>query len=539
MARARASCPEGPAEARVGETLLTAVSEAGGSLWVLTQASDPGTIGFGVEAERAWRHAAAALPEALPFLWSSVRSARDRGRRAAPLGALARQGAVAVRENLLDGPSFGLPFLLALASLVLERPVPPDVAASGVVEPDGSVLPVARIDEKILVLACLAPRVGRVLVAPADEEAARAAAREAGTDLEIRAVATAAEALQEAFGDELASWGTRAGQDSSARPRIVASLFRLALSGRSHAVSWRPVEAAARAALDGWPDLADGDRRTLEFVAAVAARHDRNAGTLAEPDPEWLQAMPALLRIEVVAHFVQQSADTGTPDVASAERLARQHLPPACEAHAGQLRLMGALGRLRSVTGSPREALALQQTVAETFERAFRYGDMSYALCECFRLAGALGDEEAFERAEALRARAASAGALGSEDDPYVEVARLTAMTRLGRHEGTEAGLQRLLDERSLLPWLRGRALRTKARLLAARGSPGAASAFEVGPACQALIRLDRAVERRDAIVAEEALAALGRLHAGLVAHLRAAAGGGDPSAYLARFFPY
>jgi ATP-dependent Lon protease len=97
-----------------------------------------------------------------------------------------------------DGPSAGVAIVTALASLLTDRPVPPDLAMTGEITLRGKVLPVGGIKEKIL--AARRAGIRRVLI-PADnrKDLAEVPAERLGA-LQILPVERIEEVLQHAFG---------------------------------------------------------------------------------------------------------------------------------------------------------------------------------------------------------------------------------------------------------------------------------------------------------------------------------------------------
>jgi hypothetical protein len=250
--------------------------------------------------------------------------------------------------------------------------------------------------------------------------------------LELIPVRTAAQALELAFGDALGVRLAEAGSDDARRRELVDAFFRLALVGRGAAVDWSPVERGAAIALRDWP-LAFDDRYRLRFAAGIAARHERNAGDVALPGSAWLDSQPAPIRVAVLSHLVQQSADTGAPAVAEIEPFAAKEVPADLgSAFVPQLKLAGALGRLWAVTGRAAEALELQQRVARAFVDMFEDAELSFQLSEWYRLAGALDDAGAIAGADAVLARLETTGGLTAAGRPYVELSRARGRVLLG-----------------------------------------------------------------------------------------------------------
>jgi hypothetical protein len=394
-----------------------------------------GRLPLGPDARVSWRAAALALTRSLPVPWRSVHDAS----RALPVGTFLRShldGArLEERQRVLDGPSFGLAFFLLLASRVLDLPLPDDVIAIAGVDERGHVLPVDAVQAKTAGLAALAPSIRRVIVCVDQVSDANAAGE---TGLEIIGVTGAADALVRLHDQVLPDRLVDAGIDAERRAELVDAFFRLALAGRGPALNWSPIERGAAIALREWP-LVDDQEYRLQFASAVAARHDRNAGELPLPDEmasprAWLERQPAPIRLALLTHLVQQSADAGTPPWPKTEALALRALPPRFEdALLPHLQLMGALARLWAITGREVTALVVDRRLARAFAEAFAEEDVSWPLAEVFRLSGVLHDRGAFEDAEDLREQVLTVGGLAARGAPHVELARARALVMLGR----------------------------------------------------------------------------------------------------------
>ena len=267
--------------------IAPAVTLRGGTvaLWALTSRPPvfPPTLhraALGAEATASWHAAVLALPRSLPVLWRDLRELAQHPPVPVHLCSHLAEPGIERRDRVVDGGSFGLAFLLQLASRVLSLPLPPDVIASVAIDELGRTSRVDGLFEKLDGIATLAPRISRVLVAASQHDEVRSSAGR----LQLVPVRTAAQALEVVFGDALGIRLAEAGSDDARRRELVDAFFRLALVGRGAAVDWSPVERGARIALRDWPPAFD-DRYRLQFAAGVAARHERNAGEIAVPGP--------------------------------------------------------------------------------------------------------------------------------------------------------------------------------------------------------------------------------------------------------------
>lgn len=452
---------------RPGEALLLTERGGAGSLWALRLgAGREGTCSeVALDAQDVWRRAADLLSSALPLLWRSPRpsdprvqsdalrplsSAPPRLRRAhSPVAAHAGASSGHAYESVVTGDSLGLAILLAQASLVLGLPLPDDLAASATIGPYGELGPVGGLEVKLRVLVRLAPRVRRVVVAATQHaEAAGLLARimaeesnaaHSGEDSTPRVVVpcqTVREAVRLALPDDAidAAWSA-AGDDPDQRAEHVERLLQLALADRSECPDWRPVERAAALAAEVWRHAAPHEAWTLGFVAAIAARHVGRATDrpITLPSEAELRTIPQPRRARVLAHLVQQSADTGTPHPEDVERLAFRQLVRGPDAFPDHLRLAGALGRLAATRGRFDVALALQLEAADGWlARPELHHEVSYPLSEAYRLAAVLESVDALGAADRLRTRAVRAGAL-PPTSPWVESSRARALLALCR----------------------------------------------------------------------------------------------------------
>ena len=559
--------PGGPPLLRDGMLPIVAVSEdkTVGHLLALTLpgSSAEGMIEFAPECAAHWNAAAAALPRSLPVLWKSVEQVRAQRPGAVFLDAMATQpGAWETPPVTLKGASFGLAFLLAMTSRVLGQPLPADVIGSATIDANGAVGPVEGLEAKIAVISERAPRVRRLLVAEAQREDAERLACRLAPRLEVIAIRNAGGAVQAVFGDAFERYIVDHGRDLRERGDLVASFFGLAIKdGRSAVVDWTPVENGARSALAAWRDLGRGERWKLDMAYAIAARHERNARVeWSLPGADELRELPPPVRVAVVAHLFQSWADTGFPGRGEVEFLAREtgcYVEPEAS-FPPHLRMWGAYARGLAVTGGPREALAIQQKVARALVAQLEYDEVSYSLSEWYRLTGAVGDRDAFERAEAMRAELRGFWSLSPDSEVYVDLAWARASITLSgsaEREKVVARLSRIVDDRTLAVSTRWSAARVLESARSASppapeegGAPALPSAETASErerstveTYQALCDLDRALAAGDAGEACLVVERLQAVEPGPVGHLRAAAeaAGEDVAAYVACFYPY
>jgi hypothetical protein len=530
---------------------VTVWNQHSATLWRLDMRDScgPSEATLDMSAQESWSDAISALPRSLPLLWESVRAAAAHPPAAYRIAPWVQAG-TAPMETVISGPSLGLTLALLVASSIFNTSLPDDLVASAAIDVNGNVLPVNGIDLKARALGALAPRVKRLMVAVdqfADEEDKD---MEVPDSLQVIRVRSVSQAVTVAFESKLEDLLIRAGADPGLRAALVRSFLRLALTGRDANLAWTPLERAADRARQSWPDLSEGERFSLGFAEAVAARHDRNAGSVPSPPAAWLDAQPLVVRVRVATHLVQQAADTGDPSAETARSwVARYAAIDPREAFPDQLRLLGAEARLWAVTGRHRDALARQEAIAGAWWDAFDAASMSFQLSEWFRLSGACGDRESFERADALYAEVSGVIGLPGYGNLYVRLARTKGAIRLQARPPEELieALLALHDRRvpdelrfSAARWLAHLAMSTGIPIDQVHPSSELQQSDAHGARTQRALRTldDRnvGVERQDA-----ALSALLELHPGPTIQLRDSAIrlGEDPRTYVAAFFPY
>lgn len=530
--------PEGPPlAAAVGVAPLLTINEEAGlaSLWALGAGETPLTG----DAARCLSRGAAALGRSLPALWMGLHDALQRvAPRAGWLLSLQVGGEVIPRaESHVEGESVGLSVALGLASRALDRPLPGDLVATATLDADGVTGPVGGLAMKLRLVAQGAPRLRRVLLHPSQIEAGRAALEGLPAPPELLPVASLHEGLRQAFGAELAE-ELLASTPPERRASRIEALFHLALSDHGRAFAWEPVARTAELIqASGWP-LQGAQRAALEATAAIAQRHVTNRGAAPLPDPRWLSQLPAPRRVHLIAHLVQQSADSASPPPEEAEALAMRHLVRGLDAFPPHLRLLGALARLVEVQGRREEAAGLQREALQGWLRLGEHGaDLAFPLAALYRLGVSrlvpLEEiDEAHDRALILAAGAPEA----APSNPFVRLWRGAA-----RRDG--AVLASLAQEASLPDHVRASAARQLGRLDPAAALPrtllGALRDRRVVATFVALLELDAALHAGRS--AEPALLALLDAMPQPTAALCAAATarGADLGVWVAEAFPY
>lgn len=390
-----------PPAPRIGQVLLVAVKETDASLFTLRPDFVDGVasrcLPLGPTAKQAWRTAATAIPSALPVLWRSVDAAQHRSPWATLVLRWPNPGQAAVPDAAIDGDSFGLGMAMAIASMVLGVPVPDDIVASAAVDERGAVSPVDGLERKVRIVGDFAPRVRRILVSAEQRDEAAGCQ----TRLDVVGVKNVSEALDLVFPDLLGQLAG-AGNIACDRNEIFDALFRLGIEDRSAFIHWKPIQQAAQHALENWPDLSQDEQFGLEVVRAVAARHDGSCQPFPMPNEAWLAQRPLSVRLKVISHLLQQAASFGQPGTDEVRPLVRAHLVRGLDATRGHLRMLGAHGRLLTVSGRHREAMEQQREAARGWLARYAFDAISMPLCEWMRLAGALRDTESGAESRAL-----------------------------------------------------------------------------------------------------------------------------------------
>jgi hypothetical protein len=525
----------------VGTARCVSTHPTGTAIWQIRADANDATLG--PEVCSSWEGAKMGLTRSLPVLWQSI---SDKGRLPGlRFESIWVERGFARRVSAVEGPSFGLSFALVLTSRLSDIPVRPEYVASAAVDPTGRVLPVGDLREKVLALRARVATPLTLLVASEQEDDARELA---DGGLRIVGVANIAAACEEVFGDALVRRLLQLG-GTETRPAILNTLFRIALKGRSEFVDWTPIRRAADFALNHWLDVPSAQVWILEFVRGVAARHQHNAGEIPIPNEDMRAQWPRALWLEILAHLLQQAADSGDPSPKTVKPLAERELPSDLRrALAAELHVAGALGRVEAVTGCPEQALARQAAVAQVHWDTFAWNDMSRPLSEWLRLSGTCDAAQELARAETMFEEAKALGALDGQGLAYVELswARASVMLAIDRSDRPQKVLERLASN-AVIDSVRWSAVRWLARWYATTGRRAEAQqqldrleqeGGEAGRTPFLLAQLDVAMMGGHK-PATELLDELRRLEPGVVGHLLQAATRGSEVEYVARFYPY
>lgn len=501
--------------AQPGQIPLVAYHPRGndGSVWLLelNAGEDSSEISdFATDALQSWYKATIAVPRSTPLLWRSL----------APLAAARPQarfvGSQGHRSKFLADRSFGLAFGLAIVSRLTGSPLPIHYAASATLDEQGKLGEVGGLSAKIAALLDFAPRVTHLIVAKKQANEAREIAAGRLTILGFDHLTDALNAIFD-LPAELARWA----EDPDARAELIDEIFRLTMSSSSVMVDWSPVGRAAELIAEHSPSLSAESREKLSFAHAVATRHTNNRGELKIPDLAWFERLPAPLRLDMVAHIVQQSADSAQPDPKETLAFAAPYIKRSPDAFPAHLKLLGALGRLHFNLGDHTRALQLQQDAIAGWIELREFKELSHPLSFALLIAGALGDSQR------LNALMDDAAAWYPHSDPkgvdrtYIDLARGRALCQTGDLTAAKPFLQSVLDATGVHQHVTDGALRWLVFCLESTHKTERAEALlnqyaaHLNPDQSALtdpktklvlllIELDRALRRKDAPRAEQ-----------------------------------
>ncbi len=365
--------------------LLSYRSESGGSLWLLDAAGvRRSDVRLGARAVRTLEHAALLVSRELPAL-VAARRVRD----AWTVTRIATGG-----ETVLDGDSFGLSVCLLAAADRLGLPSPPNVAATAIVDSDGTLFSVGGLSAKFHVLNDWALGVNTVIVAASQTVEATALARELGTAWQIVGARSLAEAMVTAFpnfwADLLANWS-----DPAKLVRVAGDLHRLARDGSNQVLGWKGIADAAGRVVSRLPE-GSGATKDARFAQLVAQRHEGHDALL-ELDLEYLAGMRRPLRVRCLAHIAQSHGDCADVLDPTIERALADTLPTdSRDDSVDDFRLLGATGRMLAAFFRYADAeVALRRAVQGWFELDC-VPEASHPLSELLRVVALTGSHESF-----------------------------------------------------------------------------------------------------------------------------------------------
>ncbi|MFW6053405.1 MAG: S16 family serine protease [Persicimonas sp.] len=393
------------------------------------------------ESAAAWETAIDAAAASAPALWGGLRGFRNWSPRAVYGG-----GQGASTDEILNGRSFGLSFVLAILSLAWETPVKVDVAATGVVDGNGRVGDVDGLDAKLIAVWNWAPRVRRILVPQGQVKEARRSVASLGDPPEIIGVSRAKEAIELTF-PSLDGLMDEVGD----RQRWVDSVFRLALGRRDELPRWEPVSNAVRRAEEQWfggeSSLSEDSRLRLRVAGAIARRHDGGRAELECAPEAWVDALLRPYRLRYLANLVQQAANCGSPSPERVLELVDERHAEGKDATAEDLKLTGALGRLHYRLGDFDEAFEFERSAAAQWAMRGVFEEVSYPLSFSYLLSGVLESGARFDELSTLYGQWVSDPRVRIGDLAFVELARGRARAMLGEFEDARQVLSQLIGQ--------------------------------------------------------------------------------------------
>jgi hypothetical protein len=301
--------------------------------------------------------------------------------------------------KVVKGRSLELSICLAVASKVLGRPIPSGLCASAAVETSGELDHVEGLDEKVSLVARTGLGLSRLLVSQEDEGPARAAAANQQRLVDVVGVRNLADALQIVFGDVEHEIESRLISDDQLR-NAIEELFREALHSDNVYLPSKSLLGLAQILVKKASHLDPGWQWKAQFAQAIIARHLGLSDKFALPNPAGvLSSLPRPLRLEVMAHWLQDAADNPASDCEA--RIAQVRLcvsEVALERHEGDLKVLGAMGRLLAANGADHAAAEVLREAIEGWQMLGQVPQMSYALCEYLRILGIARQAEAVRR---------------------------------------------------------------------------------------------------------------------------------------------
>ncbi len=535
-----------PAAPGPGETLLVAVASSGDqsttSLWHFRRKTSRTVASLGPEADACVDEACRLVTHALPYTTKDIRGTLLASAWAAE-GLWSDDGAM---PHVVDGASVGLGVRMAVASWLMDRPLPADLCFSATTADAVAVGPVAEatLPAKVRSLAANAPGIRRMVVHASQVELCRAGLENAHS-LEVVGVDTVRDAFEVAWPGVYEA-PPAAFHDPKVADSLATLLHRTALWNRSPLFDWTCI--ARPAAWLGAMHPALPAARRLAVTESIASRHAASrVDILRVPDDRDLAALHLPERFRLLAHVVQSQLDGGAPDALATARAAAQLVEDAAECECEGLALRGAVGRVLGVL-APDEAVPWLQATVEAWLASPMPQGLARPWCELVRVLG-LRATEAAEADAALDRHVRELDdfkdLLDAHDLHHVLLAAGRALALAQRYP---AAVRHLDDSAyrwsELIPELCDLRRRWLARALVGCDRLAEAAAHRSAvqtPWVRELVALDELVEVDASCNREPDIAMLAAKYGGLVDLVRASmpAGTPSPARWLADRFPY
>ncbi|OJT25040.1 hypothetical protein BO221_11700 [Archangium sp. Cb G35] len=382
---------------------------------------------FRPEAMRALRISEQIVTRGLPFILSLEPLLRQEVWCAELITKIGHSG-----YDSLDGPSYGLSMLLAVASLLMDEPLPSDFVASATVDVTGGLGPVEGLEDKLFILAGSGLGLKRLLVGQSQVTRARELLAELGSPVKVQGACSASEVFQELFGEHYQTLSERLNQPEQLR-RAARKLFHLALDARSPILDWESVERGATRVLERLMPDAPAFMEA-QTARQVARRHSHKSAPLDWPPDGLLSQLPRPIRDKLIAQVVQAANDEGAANLEEIVERARASLPPSVlDCYEPQLILRGAIGRALVSLRRHEDARVFLLETVEAWRELGQFEESSHALCELLRVIGILGEPTRQEAVLSLVEQFRASPRLDSGSRAFLHLALGRAYVLVGR----------------------------------------------------------------------------------------------------------
>jgi tetratricopeptide (TPR) repeat protein len=396
-AKARALMVSEPGPPQPGEALLVSatVEARRVALWRLKRRKlhappQRNELDFRPEAKRVLRTVEQIVTRGLPFVLSL-----DNLYRQEEWCAELIHKAGPHQDESLDGASYGLSMLLAVASLLMDMPLPADLVASATVDSKGVLGPVDGLEDKVFILVGSGLGLKRLLVEHSQVEQAQAAVKKYGGTLQVRGARSADEVFQEIFGDAYQHLLARLDTPEKLR-QAADKLFHVAIEARSPILDWRAVERGAQTLLDKL-DPSEPAYMKVKISLQVTRRHDHKVAPLEWLSEKVLSSLHRPLRDRLMAQVIQATNDAADERLGALLDNSRERIPSAKECYEPQLIIRGALGRALAALRRYEEARDFLRETVEAWRELGQFEEASLAICELIRVVGVLGRRDELE----------------------------------------------------------------------------------------------------------------------------------------------